>query len=429
MSGLRGLEALGLDADLAKSESDAELGSDTAREVGQRISKARIAAGLSGTDLGNALGLAKDQISKIENGRRKLDIGELTSTARFLGMSVGTLLGQTQRPQMALASRIASGAALGDWAPVHRRARQLLELDDLLTKAVGLIPARPSDGGQDVINSARGLAEELPRSKAAAQAQGKTIASLVRTRLDLGGAKIADVVGIFEQNFGVDINLGSWGTQVDGLCVHSSDVALLMASTDFSEGHWRFTLCHELAHHLFGDPRELIEEGSLEMDSEDFNESRASAFAGNLLVPDSGLVTTLEWLGESKGKISERSTVFLMDHFGVSLAALVYRLNTIDWLSFGAGQELRKIGVTQMVARNPDAAPNGAASMVSQLNRAPERLLRRAIDAARSQQLGLSVIALLLEREDDDELWKLIMGSERVGVSEDWNLLSDATPE
>jgi transcriptional regulator with XRE-family HTH domain len=42
--------------------------------------------------------------------------------------------------------------------------------------------------------------------------------------------------------------------------LHSGSAALILANSDFPEGHVRFTLAHELAHHILGDPREIIEE-------------------------------------------------------------------------------------------------------------------------------------------------------------------------
>jgi hypothetical protein len=44
------------------------------------------------------------------------------------------------------------------------------------------------------------------------------------------------------------------------------------------------------------------------------------------------------------------------------------------------------------------------------VHRAPERLIRSAIAAARQQRTGLTIVAGLLDREDDDSLWNDIMG-------------------
>ena len=107
--------------------------------------------------------------------------------------------------------------------------------------------------------------------------------------------------------------------------------------------------------------------------------------------------------------MGERSAVALMEHFGVSMAALVYQLNIIGTLSYDDGQKLRSRGVTSLVNQHRDVAPSGAATTVGHIRRAPERLTRRALAAAREQRLGLSAVASLLERDDDEQLWNEIM--------------------
>jgi len=106
-----------------------------------------------------------------------------------------------------------------------------------------------------------------------------------------------------------------------------------------------------------------------------------------------------------------------MEHFGVSHAALTVQLNMLDWLTYDEGRQLREdTRVHAIVAAHADVAATGAATAVRRVRRSPERLTRAALAAARSQRLGLSVVAALLEREDDDELWEYVMGSDLEGL-------------
>jgi hypothetical protein len=91
------------------------------------------------------------------------------------------------------------------------------------------------------------------------------------------------------------------------------------------------------------------------------------------------------------------------------MAALVYQLNIIGTLSYDDGQKLRSRGVMSLIRQHQDVAPSGAAATVKHIRRAPERLTRRALEAAREQRLGLSAISSLLERDDDEQLWNEIM--------------------
>jgi hypothetical protein len=78
-------------------------------------------------------------------------------------------------------------------------------------------------------------------------------------------------------------------------------------------------------------------------------------------------------------------------------------------VSYSAGQQLRGRGVMFLVELHREAATSGAATTVGHVRRPPERLARRALAAAREQRLGLSVVASLLERDDDEQLWDEIM--------------------
>lgn len=406
--GLTGLAALGW----ADNPEESHAAESRTAEVGARVAMARRQAGLTGSQLGSRIGLRKDQISKIESGRRRLDVGELPGIAAALGVTVRYLLGQSERPGLAMAGRLAVGAGPEPARAARRRARQLLELDDLLAQVTGMPPARLSSSGAVVVAQARRGFTQVPRSRSEAQNQGRELAELTRRELDLGGDALSDLAALFEQHFAVDVALSPLGTEVDGLCVHAGDAALILASTDFSDGHLRFTLAHELGHHLLGDPREVIEEAEGDMFANNAAEWRANAFAGHLLMPQRGIRSVLEWLGEAPGQISERGVVALMEHFGVSMAALIYQLNVIGILSFDAGRRLREHHpVRTLVGRHRDVAPTGAASVVRGARRAPERLTRYALAAARAQRLGLSVVAALLDQDDDEHLWEAVMGN------------------
>jgi Zn-dependent peptidase ImmA (M78 family)/transcriptional regulator with XRE-family HTH domain len=405
--GLTGPEALGLDETLAESTS-AELRSV---EVGARVATARHRAGMTGTELGAAVGLRKDQISKIESGRRRLDVGELPGIAAALGVTVRYLVGQSERPGLAMAARLAAGVGPEATRPARRRARQLLELDDLLGQVAGMPPARASSAGAAVLEQARSSFTVRPRTKATAQVQGLDLAELTRRELDLGSDALGDLAALFEQHFAVDVALSPLGTDADGLCVHGERSALILASSDFPDGHLRFTLAHELAHHLLGDPREVIEEAEHDMFAGNAEEWRANAFAAHLLMPERGVRSVLEWLGAGQGAVNERAIVALMEHFGVSMAALVYQLNIIGVIDYETGKRLRDQNrVHTLISRHRDVAPTEAATIVRSVHRAPERLARHALAAVRSQRLGLSVVAALLERDDDEQLWESVMG-------------------
>jgi transcriptional regulator with XRE-family HTH domain len=406
------LAALGLtDTPLELAEPE-----EYAAQVGARVAAARKQRHMSGTELGDIIGLRKDQISKIESGRRRLDIAELPRVAAALGVTVRHLLGQAERPALAVAARLATGASSDAMRPARQRARQLLEIEDLLTQVAEMPPARASADGASVVEQAGARFGALPRSKAAAQQQGRELAALTRRQLDLGSDALGDVAALIEQSFAVDVALSPLGTEADGLCVHCGTSALILASSDFPDGHLRFTLAHELGHHLLNDPGDIIEETTHDMFADTAREMRVNAFAGHFLMPERGLRSVLQWLGEQPGQVSERSAVALMERFGVSMAALVYQLNILGILRYDDGQQLRGRGVSSLVSLHRDVAPSGAATAIGRIRRAPERLSRWALAAVREQRLGLSVVSSLLQREDDEHLWNEVMAYDSPAV-------------
>lgn len=57
-------------------------------EIGKRLRQARVAAGLTQTELGVQLGISFQQIQKYEKGRNRIGGGRLYKIARMLGVKI-----------------------------------------------------------------------------------------------------------------------------------------------------------------------------------------------------------------------------------------------------------------------------------------------------------------------------------------------------
>lgn len=447
--GVRGLAAFGADAEilglrsvpLAELTDAADLPAASGRrtasaregakhgavgrdlpELGSRVRAARKARGLTGTELGDLVGLTKDKISKIESGKRRVDVSELAAIATALRTTVRSLLGivEPQRPALAMAARLAPGAEAGSDTELRAKARQLLEFDDLLTRVSAMPAAVPSELGATVAGLAgdRDRFPARPRSTPAAVRQGRDLAGMVRETLNLGADSVGDLATLIEVHFPVDVALAPFGTSCDGLCVHAEGIAMVLASSDYVEGHVRFTLAHELGHHLLGDPRDVIAEDSHDMfDATDTVERRVNAFAGHFLMPETGIRQTLAWAGWAPGQpVTRRHLAALMEHFTVSRQALLYQLRLIGLLDRDASQRLEAgVTVKRMLDDNADVAPTRRANTTYSTFRSPQRLVRAARDAAQREVLGLGVVAALLGRDDDEVLWDEVMGENSSG--------------
>ena len=430
-SGLRGNEALsllGLDTETEARDSadpSTAVGASDAAAIGRRVAEARAKSSLSGTQLGTKVGLGRDQISKIEAGKRRLAPRELPSFATALGVTIRYLLGAHESPQMALAHRLSQSAdeastpGSGDLPGTQRLALELLKVESLLASQTELAAPRWSVHAEQVRRFAQTHLASRPRNKAEAQRQGRRLAEEVRSALDLGSAEIRDLASLIERHFGADVALSPLGTAVDGLCAHTQDQALLVASSDFPDGHVRFTLAHELGHHLLSDTREVIVEGAGDMFDGDILERRVNAFAAHLLLPEDGVRDALAWLAVSGGELreggvrAERVLGTLMQRFGVSLQALLFHLAGMGVITFDDAGTLKANLRATDVSRS--LAPIRALSSPLQdpiegTVRPPQRLLESALAAARAGTIGTGTLALLLEREDDDALFDAVMG-------------------
>jgi Zn-dependent peptidase ImmA (M78 family)/transcriptional regulator with XRE-family HTH domain len=362
------------------------------KSAGERIATLRAVRGLTGEQLGRALGLTKSQVSKIESGTRKLDVSEVALVAEALGVTLAEVLGVERKGSLALAARVMMAPGQDQTAPARRRVRQILEAEAALADAVGLPPARPSAAGSAVLERAgrNGLAN------AVTVAGGARLAAIVREELGLGRAPIRDLPALVERHFGLGSVSWPVGKSVSGLCAHGADVALMLVSSSFPVGHQRFTAAHELAHHLVGDPREVIIESDVFAVSTP-PERCANAFAAALLMPADGL---REVAGGRP--VDDMLVAELMREFGVSYTALLYRLAdpAVRISSTTARDRWLQRASTRVLRAAGDPDP-GELTRPDEGRRVPPRLLAAAQQGYQDGRVGLGVLAALLDEDAD----------------------------
>jgi Zn-dependent peptidase ImmA (M78 family)/transcriptional regulator with XRE-family HTH domain len=383
-------------------------------ELGARIAALREARGMTGEELGAALGLSRSQVSKVEHGMRRLDVSEVAAIADALEASLAEVLGVERSGSLALAARVMAAPQADDTLPSRRRLRQLLEAEASLVSATGLRESRPTQSGLDVL----ALIEDrgFPSGRVPWR-DGEDLADLVRQGLGLGRAPIADVAELAERHFGLDVLAWPTGTAVSGLCAHGHGVAMVLISTSFPRGHQRFTAAHELAHHLLRDPREIVIDSDLYEGSNPM-EKRANAFAAALLMPAEGLRDVIA--GRS---IDETVLAELMRHFGASFSALLYRLASSSagllstrmrdaWLQKPASSVLR--------AAN-DPAPEEL-TVPDESRRIPPRLWRAAQAGYLNGRVGIGTLAALADEDAEQLFIRLAANDVRPPVPADDNL-------
>ncbi|MFI5492904.1 helix-turn-helix domain-containing protein [Actinoplanes sp. NPDC051859] len=373
-----------------------------AQEVGVRIAELRAAKGMTGSQLGAALGLTKSQMSKIENGSRKLDIGELAVVADVLEVTLAEVLGVNRMGPLALAARVMTAPATDETARARRRVRQVLETEAALADATGLRPLEPSAAGLRVLERAHqeGLTTGSPVEA------GIRLAQIVREELGLGVAPVGDLPALCERHFGLNTVTWPTGKDVSGLCAHGADIAVVLVSSSFPRGHQRFTTAHELDHHILKDPREVIVESDVFAVNSP-SERRANAFAAALLMPTEGLRAVV-----ADRKIDESVLTELMHEFDVSFTALLYQLadRSVRLLSAGERDVWKARTATSVLRAGGDLNPQEWTAP-SEERRIPPRLWAAAQQGYRNGRVGLGVLSSLLD-QDADELYLELVEAE-----------------
>jgi Zn-dependent peptidase ImmA (M78 family)/transcriptional regulator with XRE-family HTH domain len=372
-------------------------------ELGARIAALREARGMTGEELGTALGLSRSQVSKVEHGTRRLDVSEVAAIADVLEVSLAEMLGVERSGSLALAARVMAAPEADETLASRRRMRQLLEAEASLANSTGLREGRPTRSGKDVL--AMIVDRGLPSGRVPWR-DGEDLADLVREGLGLGRAPIADVAELAEYHFGIDVVAWPTGTAVSGLCAHGQGVAMMLISTAFPRGHQRFTTAHELAHHLLRDPREIVLESDL-YDGSSPMEKRANAFAAALLMPADGLRDLVAGRPIDAAVLAQ-----LMRHFGVSFSALLYRLASsgIGLLSTPARDAWLQRTVSSVLRAANDPAPEELTTP-DESRRIPPRLWRAAQSGYQNGQVGIGTLAALAD-EDPERLFARLASDE-----------------
>ena len=283
------------------------------QQVGQRLADARIEAGLTQSQLGEAIGLDRTAVAKIEAGTRKVSAVELAHAATELGRPLDWFL--LEAPPSVVSRR---GAAAAGYAP---------RLDQAVEKAAADVEFLIEQG---IVTPTMTVPELwLPRDTVdadrAAVAVGKVVGRDTGPLLGLG--EVAERLGVFC----FALPLGSLSG--DGAYVSLGDFGVTVVNGDTDPGRRRFTLAHEIGHHLFGD------EYSTDISLHDVGseaERRINQFAVDLLLP----VGPVKRQWEASTEETRERTIRLGVDYRVSWSALCSRLTNLGLIDDGERQAL-----------------------------------------------------------------------------------------
>lgn len=210
-------------------------------------------------------------------------------------------------------------------------------------------------------------------------------AATLRRMWGLGEAPIGNLIHLLESK-GVRVySLAIEAREVDAFSVWHQEHPFVFLNTIKSAEHSRFDAAHELGH-LVRDRHTMLhgDAHSPEM------ERQANAFASAFLMPRASV------LARNPNLVTIDKLIQLKKTWGVSLAALAYRMNQLGLFSEWAYRNL-----CIQIARNGyrTSEPSPMRSEVSQM-------LRKVFDALRADGISRSAVArdLCMAKEDIDNL-------------------------
>jgi Zn-dependent peptidase ImmA (M78 family)/DNA-binding XRE family transcriptional regulator len=277
------------------------------QELGQRLADARIEADLTQAELAATIGLDRTAVAKIEAGTRRVSAIELARIASTLGRPINWFL--TEGPQAVVSRR--TDATAGQLSVPLDRAVEKIASDVEFLVEQGIFNPTVID-----------LRLRPPRDLSEAERAAEQVRAAVRPNGGplLGLGEVAEQLGVLCFALALGDRAG------DGAYVSISDFGVAVINGTTEAGRRRFTLAHEIGHHVFAD------EYSTDLSVADVGnetERRINGFAVHLLLPRGPLIQRWRALsGEPREK-----AIRLGVEYRVSWSALCSQLKNLELVS------------------------------------------------------------------------------------------------
>ena len=324
--------------------------------VGERLRQAREGADVTQAAAADAIGVARTTIVAIEQGERKIRLGEIQKLAQLYETTVNALLRQ-ESVHVDLVPRfrkLPGKSAAGDHAAelMASLAKAEVELENLLgvKRPVSLPPERPLLNGDVKVQAEQDAAE-------------------LRQRLGLGLAPIPNLVSILEMDMGVRVYVRRLPPSISGLFAYDEAVgACILLNASHPRERRNNSAGHETGHLIATRHKpEVLHSGEEENSRE---ERYANAFARALLTPPRAVMQKFADVTAGADRLTRKHIIVLANYFSVSREAIVRRLEelglskpgTWDWFEANGGitdDQGRQVLGDQLMQDEAKARPTG----------------------------------------------------------------------
>jgi len=273
----------------------------TQADLGRRIADARTESGMTQAGLAASIGLERTALVRIESGERKVSATELVAIAEALDRPVDWFF--TESPAAVVSRR--RDPAVGGFSRALDRALENAARDVAFLEGRRLLPSaeRPARKAPESFEDAEGLARDV-RAEA-----GRPDGPL----LDL--QSVAESLGLLGFSLALGPDAG------DAAYVEVGDLGVAVINGTADPGRRRFSLAHELGHHLTGDAYEPSPRPGVSD-----TERMLNAFAAYLLMPRSSVLSIWEEFSAQSPRLAATAVAV---RFSVSWTAACNQLKNL----------------------------------------------------------------------------------------------------
>ncbi|HZP82912.1 MAG TPA: XRE family transcriptional regulator, partial [Chthonomonadaceae bacterium] len=301
-------------------------------ELGRRLAAARRSRNLSQEEVAQRLEISRPTLVAIEKGTRPVKPEELTLLAQLYGRSVHELV--SQRPFVA------------DFAPMFR----VTQVTEVAPEAVSEAVKTFQQACEDYLALETLLDAPMPRytypepyalGGLSAQAAAEEVATMERSRLNLGQGPLADLLEVLENDVGLRVFVLPLAEfKIAGMFAYTDRLGgclLVNGQHPLTRQNW--SMAHELAHFLLDRFREDITI-LFEYERKPRAEQFADAFAASFLMPAAGLRQRFRRIVQSRNDFTVADLCLLADQYAVSVEAMTRRLESLGCVQPGTWEQL-----------------------------------------------------------------------------------------
>ncbi|BAB76830.1 ImmA/IrrE family metallo-endopeptidase [Anabaena sp. FACHB-709] len=304
--------------------------------LGELLQQARKKCSMTQADAAKVIDAARTTMIAIEKGERRIKPNELIKLARAYGCSVSDFV----RPRPVVQPFEVQFRA------VYQRSEEeeaeikpfILKLEELCQNYLELEQIMDAPLPQNYPLEYQ--VKNMPIKSAA-----ESLAIAERQRLGLGDAPIPKLRDILEQDVGLRIFYLQMPQKYSEVYSYNEQIGGCMAiNAHHPEERRRWSMAHGYLHFLAHRRKpEFHFDNQYQRMPE--SEQLAETFPKYFLMPTSGLLKRFNDMYRTHGKFTPTNLFTLAHYYGVSVEALVYRLEEIELLPTGTWEKLRDRGL------------------------------------------------------------------------------------